>query len=57
MFQLLGHLLLVARKVAKERGLTKGYRVVINDSEEGGQTVFHIHVHVMGGRNMNWPPG
>ncbi|KAK3799459.1 hypothetical protein RRG08_002362, partial [Elysia crispata] len=43
--RLLGHLLIVARKVAKEKGLSKGFRIVVNDGEEGGQTVFHIHVH------------
>ncbi|GFN88747.1 histidine triad nucleotide-binding protein 1 [Plakobranchus ocellatus] len=55
--QILGRLLTVARKVAKEKGLSDGYRVVINDSDQGGQTVFHIHVHVIGGRKMRWPPG
>ncbi|XP_059155728.1 adenosine 5'-monophosphoramidase HINT1-like isoform X1 [Physella acuta] len=55
--QLLGHLLIVARKVAKDKGLNNGYRVVINDGPFGGQEVMHIHVHVVGGRQMGWPPG
>ncbi|XP_068232527.1 adenosine 5'-monophosphoramidase HINT1-like [Palaemon carinicauda] len=55
--QLLGHLLLVARKVAKEQGLDKGYRLVVNNGQEGAQSVYHLHIHVMGGRQMKWPPG
>ena len=55
--QLLGHLLLVCRKVAKQQGLAKGYRVVINNGPEGAQSVYHLHIHVLGGRQMNWPPG
>ncbi|XP_005093289.1 histidine triad nucleotide-binding protein 1 [Aplysia californica] len=55
--QLLGHLLVVAKKVAKEKGLDNGYRVTINDGPDGGQSVYHIHIHVMGGRQMGWPPG
>ena len=54
--QLLGHLLLVAAKVAKQEGLS-GFRTVINSGEEAGQTVFHLHVHVIGGRPLAWPPG
>lgn len=54
---LLGHLLVIASKVAKEQGLTNGYRTVINCGEEGGQTVNHLHVHLLGGRKLNWPPG
>ncbi|NBD38535.1 MAG: HIT domain-containing protein [Verrucomicrobia bacterium] len=54
---LLGHLLLVARKVAGELGLDKGFRVVINNGREAGETVPHLHVHVLGGRPMTWPPG
>ena len=48
---------MVARKVASEVGLSKGYRVVINNGVEGAQSVYHLHVHVMGGRQMQWPPG
>jgi len=54
---LLGHLLIVARKVAAEQNLAKGFRIVINDGKDGGQEVFHIHIHVLGGRQMSWPPG
>lgn len=54
---LLGHLLLVAKEVAAKEGLSAGYRVVVNSGADGGQTVDHLHVHVMGGRAMAWPPG
>ena len=54
---LLGHLLLVARDVAAQEGLTGGYRVVVNRGVDGGQTVDHLHVHVLGGRPLSWPPG
>ncbi|MGC1274701.1 MAG: histidine triad nucleotide-binding protein [Planctomycetaceae bacterium] len=54
---LLGHLLLVAEKVAKQEGLMNGYRVAINIGDDGGQTVPHLHVHVLGGRHLDWPPG
>lgn len=53
----LGRLLLTASEIAREQGLGKGYRVVISTGAEGGQTVDHLHVHVMGGRQMHWPPG
>ncbi len=53
---LLGHLLLVASKVAKQEGL-EAWRTVINTGAEAGQTVFHLHVHVIGGRELGWPPG
>ena len=53
---LLGHLLLVARKVAAQEGL-EDFRLVVNDGAGAGQTVFHLHVHVLGGRPMGWPPG
>jgi histidine triad (HIT) family protein len=56
--QLLGHLVSVAARVAKDKGIDgSGFRTVINTNAEGGQTVFHLHVHVMGGRPMTWPPG
>ncbi|GFX51549.1 histidine triad nucleotide-binding protein 1 [Trichonephila clavipes] len=55
--ELIGHLLLVAKKVAKEKGLANGFRIVINDGPEGGQSVYHLHVHVLGGRSLRWPPG
>ncbi|PAA77101.1 hypothetical protein BOX15_Mlig022544g1, partial [Macrostomum lignano] len=54
---LLGHLILTARRVAAEQGLSNGYRLVINNGSDGAQSVFHLHVHVMGGRQMGWPPG
>lgn len=55
---LMGKLVLAARNVAKKLDLeANGYRLVVNDGEQAGQTVHHIHVHVLGGRNMSWPPG
>ena len=54
---LLGHLLLTIKRVAAQEGLEKGYRVVINTGEDGGQTVFHLHLHLLGRRSMTWPPG
>ena len=54
---LLGHLLLTAKKVAEDAGLEDGYRVVINNGKDGGQTVDHLHLHILGGRQMQWPPG
>lgn len=55
---LLGHLLLVAARVAREAGLEPGgYRVVTNVGADGGQSVFHLHLHVLGGRPLAWPPG
>jgi len=55
---ILGKLLAFARDVAQEAGIaTKGYRVVVNTNPDGGQTVFHLHLHVLGGRSMKWPPG
>jgi histidine triad (HIT) family protein len=53
---LLGHLLLVASKVAKQEGL-ESFRLVTNNGIEAGQSVFHLHLHVLGGRSLNWPPG
>ncbi|WKZ56401.1 MAG: histidine triad nucleotide-binding protein [Bdellovibrionota bacterium] len=53
---LLGELLLSAAHIAKEQGLTD-YRIVINNGAEAGQTVFHLHLHLLGGRPMRWPPG
>lgn len=49
--------MLTARKVAAEQGLEAGFRLVVNDGSEGGQDVFHLHIHVLGGRKMGWPPG
>ena len=51
-------MLLVAKKVAREiKGLGNGYRVVINNGKDGAQSVYHLHIHVIGGRQMQWPPG
>ena len=54
---LLGHLLTVVRKLAEQLGLNGGYRVVINSGPDGGQSVDHLHLHLLGGRQMAWPPG
>ena len=54
---LLGHLLLVAKQVAEQLGLSNGYRTVINCGPDGGQSVDHLHVHLLGGRSLHWPPG
>ncbi|MEQ8464473.1 histidine triad nucleotide-binding protein [Coleofasciculus sp. E2-BRE-01] len=54
---LMGHLLLTAKRVAEQVGLNQGYRVVINNGADGGQTVDHLHLHILGGRQMDWPPG
>lgn len=54
---LVGHLVLIARKIARDLGLAKGYRVVINCGEQGGQSVPHLHLHILGGRTLQWPPG
>jgi len=54
---LLGHLLSAAAQIAREKALVKGYRVVVNNGEDGGQTVDHLHVHLLGGRPLAWPPG
>ena len=54
---LMGHLLLTVKRVAQQVGLTNGYRVVINNGVDGGQTVDHLHLHILGGRQMTWPPG
>ncbi len=55
---LLGHLIMTARDVAEKEGLAEGgYRLVINTGLNAGQSVFHIHVHVLGGRTLAWPPG
>jgi len=53
----LGHLLLTAANVAKAGNLEDGFRIVINNGSNGGETVPHLHIHVLGGRQMQWPPG
>lgn len=55
--ELLGHLLLMAQDIAREEKITSGYRTVINNGTGAGQSVFHIHLHLLGGRAMRWPPG
>jgi histidine triad (HIT) family protein len=54
---LLGHLLIVCRKLAEREGLVEGFRVVINAGLHGGQTVDHLHIHLLGKRSLDWPPG
>jgi histidine triad (HIT) family protein len=54
---LLGELLLTIKRVATQEGLEEGYRIVINTGKDGGQTVFHLHLHLLGKRMMTWPPG
>jgi histidine triad (HIT) family protein len=54
---LVGHLHSVANQLARQQNLAKGYRIVINTGPDGGQTVNHLHLHLLGGRQMHWPPG
>jgi len=54
---LLGRLFVVARQIAQEEGLTAGYRLVVNTGRQAGQSVQHLHMHLLGGRPMSWPPG
>jgi len=54
---LLGHLLLVAGQLSRQLGLARGFRVVINNGPDGGESVPHLHVHLLGGRALDWPPG
>jgi histidine triad (HIT) family protein len=55
--RLLGHLVVVATELARRLGLTDGYRLVVNCGRHGGQSVDHLHVHLLGGRPLSWPPG
>lgn len=56
--ELLGHLYVVASQIAKDQGISEsGYRLVVNTNNEGGQEVYHLHIHLLGGRQMTWPPG
>ena len=55
--ELLGQLLIAAAEIAQQQQLATGYRLVINTGPDGGQTVGHLHVHLLGGRHMTWPPG
>jgi len=54
---LLGHLLIVASRIANDEGYGDAFRLVINNGEKAGQSVFHLHVHILAGRNFTWPPG
>jgi histidine triad (HIT) family protein len=54
---LLGHLVAVATRLARSLGLEQGYRLVVNCGPDGGQSVDHLHVHLLGGRRLGWPPG
>ena len=54
---LLGHLLHVSKKIAQDHDLDNNYRLIINNGAGAGQSVFHIHVHLLGGRSLEWPPG
>ena len=54
---LLGHMLQTASKIADAEGLGDAFRLVINNGEKAGQTVFHLHMHIIGGRGLSWPPG
>jgi histidine triad (HIT) family protein len=55
--ELLGHLLLTVQSIAQQLQLSQGFRVVINNGKDGGQTVDHLHLHLLGGRSLQWPPG
>jgi histidine triad (HIT) family protein len=55
--KILGHLLLKAGEIAENLGVKDAFRLVINNGEEAGQTVFHLHIHLLAGRELNWPPG
>ena len=55
--ELIGHLHLAAAKIGRERGIEEGYRTVLNVGPKSGQSVFHLHLHLIGGRDLKWPPG
>ena len=55
--EIIGHLHLVAASIARDRGIEDGYRTVFNVGEKSGQSVFHLHLHLLGGRVLRWPPG
>jgi histidine triad (HIT) family protein len=55
--EILGHLMLVAGRIADELGLDETFRLVVNNGAKAGQSVFHLHLHLLSGRNLNWPPG
>ena len=55
--ELIGHLMWTAAEIARSKGLNNGYRLVINNGEDAGQSVDHVHIHLLGGRSLAWPPG
>jgi histidine triad (HIT) family protein len=55
--ELLGYMQLIAAKIGRDRGVEDGYRTVLNVGPRSGQSVFHIHLHILGGRDLKWPPG
>ena len=55
--ELIGHLHLAAAKIGRQRGIEEGYRTVLNVGPKSGQSVFHLHLHLIGGRDLKWPPG
>jgi histidine triad (HIT) family protein len=55
--ELIGRCQLAAAEIARQRGIEDGYRTVLNVGPQAGQSVFHLHVHLLGGRNLHWPPG
>ncbi len=55
--ELIGYCNIIAARIARERGIEKGYRTVYNVGPDSGQSVFHLHLHLIGGRKMRWPPG
>jgi histidine triad (HIT) family protein len=56
--ELIGHVFMIAKKIARQKGFAeKGFRIVMNCNTEGGQTVYHLHFHLLAGRQMQWPPG
>lgn len=55
--ELLGHLLITANKIARQQGIGDAYRLIVNNGAGAGQSVFHLHVHILGGRSFTWPPG
>lgn len=55
--ELLGHLLLTAAGIARTENLAEGFRIVINNGSHGGETIPHLHIHLLGGRHLEWPPG
>eukprot|EP00331_Platyophrya_macrostoma_P030123 CAMPEP_0176437606 /NCGR_PEP_ID=MMETSP0127-20121128/18735_1 /TAXON_ID=938130 /ORGANISM="Platyophrya macrostoma, Strain WH" /LENGTH=126 /DNA_ID=CAMNT_0017821291 /DNA_START=88 /DNA_END=468 /DNA_ORIENTATION=+ len=55
--EILGHLMVTVGKIAKQEKLDEGFRIVVNDGKQGGQTVYYLHIHILGGGQCTWPPG